>query len=171
MRELHELPFTEIVKSGTYRLASYSGWPKTIFYLLFFRGYQPIRHALGFTLQCCCSITGYISLLIIQKIHWFKFKFLTTVSKTNIYASSEKNHCQNIHSTFENLTKKLLFWSTKIVKINFFKFKFLWNFFAFLNVFLGANLLANLSIVITYESFITFGLVAAVPVCAGHKLT
>ncbi len=35
---------------------------------------------------------------------------------------------------------------------------------------LGANLLANLSIVITYESFITFGLVAAVPVCAGGRL-
>ena len=34
-------------------------------------------------------------------------------------------------------------------------------------LFLGANLLANLSIVITYESLITFGLVAAVPVCAG----
>jgi hypothetical protein len=37
-------------------------------------------------------------------------------------------------------------------------------------MYLGANLLANLSIVITYESFITFGLVAAVPVCAGERL-
>jgi hypothetical protein len=37
-------------------------------------------------------------------------------------------------------------------------------------MYLGANLLANLSIVITYESFITFGLVAAVPVCAGGLL-
>ena len=34
-------------------------------------------------------------------------------------------------------------------------------------LFLGANLLANLSIIITYENFITFGLVTAIPVCAG----
>jgi len=35
---------------------------------------------------------------------------------------------------------------------------------------LGANLLANLSIIITYENFITFGLVAAVPVCAVYDI-
>ena len=34
--------------------------------------------------------------------------------------------------------------------------------------FLVANLLANFSILITYENFITFGLVLAIPVSAGY---
>ena len=34
----------------------------------------------------------------------------------------------------------------------------------------GANLLANFSIAITYETFITLGLVIAVPMCVGKYL-
>ena len=33
----------------------------------------------------------------------------------------------------------------------------------------ATNLLANFSILITYENFITFGLIAAVPASAGKK--
>ena len=36
--------------------------------------------------------------------------------------------------------------------------------------FSGANLLANFSIAITYETFITLGLVIAVPMCVGKYL-
>ncbi len=32
-----------------------------------------------------------------------------------------------------------------------------------------ANLLANFGIVVTYEAFITLGLVLAIPACAGKK--
>ena len=36
--------------------------------------------------------------------------------------------------------------------------------------FSGANLLANFGVAVTYETFITLGLILAVPACAGNNL-
>ena len=41
------------------------------------------------------------------------------------------------------------------------------NSFTFLSFNLGANLLANFGVALTYETFITLGLILAVPLCAG----